>query len=638
MLGSSGGPLLEGLSAVAECLRLAYGVEASTFLKLLSEPPRRELGDLGFPLLRFAKSPSLEQLSECVATRAPQVRLKLEGGFLNIVFDEVRVGEELARLYSRGWRVAVAKTDKPRRVVVEHTSANPVHPLHMGHARNACLGDSLARMLTARGHSVTRRFYVNDMGRQVAVLALGFKIAGLSPQELSEKLKMKVDHAAGWLYAVTHTAIDLKEASRRGDEEEAAKLGSALASLRSRGDESIADRVIDYVMSLDDPEREILEIVWRYERGLEPEKSLVRRIAGAVIEGFKDTLARLEVGFDYWDWESDIVWSGLLSAVLSELKSSRYLVVYKDAIAVDASAVLRDLAREDPGVFEKLRAPARLEVPPMILTRSDGTTLYWTRDIAYSIYKFESSNADLVVNVVGAEQRLPQLQIRLALAAMGRLREAFSMIHYDYEIVRLPGARMSGRRGEYVTLDAVIEEVRARALREVRSRNPALSENEAEKIAERVAVGAIRFALIQAGATKPIVFDVEKALDFEANSGPYLQYSHARACSILAKHGPVDYASVDASAFRDEARRELLILALTLPLVAAKAADELRPEDLASFLLKLADYFNKWYERDPVIKEPRYEFREAKALLVEAVRDALRAGLEALGIPPIERM
>ncbi|MEM4555796.1 MAG: arginine--tRNA ligase, partial [Acidilobaceae archaeon] len=232
----------------------------------------------------------------------------------------------------------------------------------------------------------------------------------------------------------------------------------------------------------------------------------------------------------------------------------------------------------------------------------------------------------------------PQLQIRLALMAIERVREALNMIHYDYEIVRLPGTRMSGRRGEYVTLDSVIDEVRTRALREVRLRNPSLSEEEARLIAEKVACGAIRFALIQAGATKPIVFDVEKALDFEANSGPYLQYSYARACNILAKHGPVDYGAVNPSAFKNEARRELLLLALRFPIVATKAIDELRPEDLASFLIRLADSFNKWYEKDSVIREPDYGTREAKALLVEIIKDVMKEGLEVLGIPPLERM
>ncbi|MEM4426067.1 MAG: arginine--tRNA ligase [Acidilobaceae archaeon] len=638
MFAHSGGPLHEILETVAKCLNSLYGVSEDQFLKLISEPPKKELGDLGFPLLRFVKNPSIESILECIDKKRNYVELRVEGGFLNIYLKEEVVGRELARLYSEGVRLGVIKTRESKRITVEHTSANPVHPLHMGHARNACLGDSIARMLSSRGHKVVRRFYINDMGRQVAVLALGFKIIGMSPEELSDKLKLKIDHAAGWLYAVTHTAIDLRDAKKIGDENRVLELASVLSNLKDKGDPSLADRVIDYVLSSENPEREISEIMKRYERGLEPEKTMIRKISEAVLKGFQETLSKLYISFDYWDWESDIVWSGLLAEVLEELLKSKYIISHKDAKAVDVMRVLKEAIEKNPEVVEKLKIPTRLEIPPMILMRSDGTTLYWTRDIAYSLFKFKNAQADMVVNVVGAEQKLPQLQIRLALMAIERVREALNMIHYDYEIVRLPGTRMSGRRGEYVTLDSVIDEVRTRALREVRLRNPSLSEEEARLIAEKVACGAIRFALIQAGATKPIVFDVEKALDFEANSGPYLQYSYARACNILAKHGPVDYGAVNPSAFKNEARRELLLLALRFPIVATKAIDELRPEDLASFLIRLADSFNKWYEKDSVIREPDYGTREAKALLVEIIKDVMKEGLEVLGIPPLERM
>jgi arginyl-tRNA synthetase len=212
------------------------------------------------------------------------------------------------------------------------------------------------------------------------------------------------------------------------------------------------------------------------------------------------------------------------------------------------------------------------------------------------------------------------------------------MIHYDYEMVRLPGRVMRGRRGEYVSLDEVLEDAEARAVQEVLKRNPGLGVEEARAIARRVAVGAIRFSLVQPGALKPIVFDVEKVLNFEENTGPYLQYTYARAHNILEKHGPIDFSLVDPRAYSDSLRRALIIQTLTYPLVAAKAADELRPEDLASYLLKLADTFNRWYQRDSVIHEPDIGAREAKAVLVKLVRDVLSSGLEILGVPVLERM
>jgi arginyl-tRNA synthetase len=639
-----GGPLVDGLLALGHCIKSTIGVDNNTFIKLIERPPREEYGDFGFPLLRFTRDRGvegvLEGLSNCLRGYSiDYVGLNVVKGFLNVRFDEVKLGGILVKLLSSGWAPGMARVGggEVKTIVVEHTSANPVHPLHMGHARNASLGDTLARMLKARGHRVVRRFYINDMGRQVAVLALGFKVLGLSPEEVALRLKAKIDHAVGWVYALTHTTIDLILARRGVVEESVESLASTIARLRER-DVELADRLIEGVMKLEDPEAELSRIMSRYEAGLEPERSIVRGVAESTIRGFKETLDIMGVEFDYWDWESDIVWSGLLSRTLDELRRSTYIVKHKDALALDVARIAREVVEPSRELSQAIRLPRGFEIPPMILVRSDGTTLYWTRDIAYSIYKFENSKADMVVNVIAGEQRLPQLQIRLALLALGKVREAVNMIHYDYEMVRLPGRVMRGRRGEYVSLDEVLEDAEARALQEVLKRNPGLGVEEARAIARKIAVGAIRFSLVQPGALKPIVFDVEKVLNFEENTGPYLQYTYARAHNILEKHGPIDFSLVDPRAYSDSLRRALLIQTLTYPLVAAKAADELRPEDLASYLLKLADTFNRWYQRDSVIHEPDIGAREAKAVLVKLVKDVLSSGLEILGVPVLERM
>jgi arginyl-tRNA synthetase len=638
-----GGPLVEGLLKVGSCLEASAGVSVELFLKLVERAPREEYGDFGFPLLRFVRADSVEgvvgSVASCLGGSVDYLSLDVVKGFLNIRFNEVKLGGVVIDLTANGWAPGIARVGdgEVKTIVVEHTSANPVHPLHMGHARNSSLGDTLARMLKARGHRVVRRFYVNDMGRQVAVLTLGFKILGLTPQYVASRLKAKIDHAVGWVYALTHTTIDLVLARKGAIEEDAESLASTIARLREK-DVELADMIIENVMKLEDPEAELSRIMSRYEAGLEPERSIVRSVAGKVIEGFKETLEKLGVEFDYWDWESDVVWSGLLSSTLEKLKGSRYIVKHKDALALDVARVAKEVVEPSGELSQTIRLPRGFEIPPMILARSDGTTLYWTRDIAYSLYKFESSKADMVVNVIAGEQRLPQLQIRLALLALGRVREAVNMIHYDYEMVRLPGRVMRGRRGEYVSLDEIVEDAEARALQEVLKRNPGLGVEEARIIAGKVAVGAIRFSLVQPGALKPIVFDVEKVLNFEENTGPYLQYTYARAHNILEKHGPIDFSLADPRAYSDSLRRALLIQALTYPLVAAKAADELRPEDLASYLLKLADTFNRWYQRDSVIHEQDMGAREAKAILVKLVRDVLSSGLGVLGVPVLERM
>ena len=173
------------------------------------------------------------------------------------------------------------------------------------------------------------------------------------------------------------------------------------------------------------------------------------------------------------------------------------------------------------------------EVPPLTLVRADGTTLYTTRDIAYTIWKFK--HAEKVINVIGMEQSLAQLQLKLALYAMGYGKDADNLVHFAYNLVTLPGYKMSSRRGHYITFDEVLDEAVRRAYEEVSKRSPMLSEEEKRNIANFVGLGAVRYALVDVDPGKPVMFTWERVLNFETNSAPYVQYTHARACSILRK-------------------------------------------------------------------------------------------------------
>ena len=644
-----GRPLLDPLTRLVDALSTALsdylGIARLEAERLIQPPPRREYGDLSFPLLRFQRD-NWDAAAETVRGRLWEAGLrfadvKVVKGFLNVVLDGEALAEEVFRLQAAGWTPHPSPTSEPKRIVVEHTSANPIHPLHVGHARNAALGDTLARLLRARGHTVNVRFYVDDVGRQTAVVALGFRLAGVKPRELAGRMKVKPDRAVGWVYSVTHTAIDAVKLRGAEGGEEKAKLDEALAALarlKEGGPSDVFERILEGVGKMEDPEAEVQEIMRRYEAGLEPEKSLVREVVEDVLDGMKETLDRFGASYEDWDWESMLVWTGRVARVLEEARESPYHMIYKGAEALDIPRIVKELVLPDPVARSSFKLPRGFEIPPLILVRSDGTTLYTTRDIAYSIYKFEAEGADRVINVVGADQRLPQLQVRLALLGLGYKREALNMEHYDYEIVRLPGRRMRSRRGEYIALDALLDEAYVRAELEVRKRNPGAAEDWVRRTAEAVAIGALRFALIQPGRLKPITLFMDKILDFKENSGPYLQYTHARANSILEKHGQIDYLKARPAALAEGERRDLMVEALRFPLVAAKAADDLAPEDLASYLLRLADRFNSWYQKDSVIHEVDEGAKHAKAALVKLVRDTIAAGLTLLGVEPLARM
>jgi len=616
--------------------------------RLLLQPTKEEYGDASFPLLRYVRRKGVDEgrvIGEVKASLTKKgidyVETSYISAILNFRLSVSRSFEILAKMLSSGWRPEPVRHPSPMRYVVEHTSANPIHPLHMGHARNSALGDTLSRLLRARGHEVNRRFYIDDVGRQTAVAALGFRILGVEdPEALSEKLGAKPDHLVGWVYAATHTSIDVLKAKREGDKDEVEKLAYSLARLEEREPvKGWTQRILSYLEGLGDHEEPVREIMKRYERGLEPERSLLRRVTEFVLKGFRETLSRLGVEFDAWDWESDVVWSGLVDEILNMARRSKYYMIYKDAEALNIPAIIKELVLNDPEAKKAFKIPKGFEVPPLILVRSDGTTLYTTRDIAYSVYKFREFNADKVINVVGAEQRLPQLQVRLALLGLGFRREALNMIHYDYEMVRLVGMSMSGRRGVYIALDNVIDEVKARAKEEVLKRNPEEDPKWIDETAEKIAVGAVRFSMIQAGALKPLTFDPEKALNFKENSGPYLQYTYARSVGILEKlEEGIRWEEISYEECEKGDRRRLIVYAMRFPATAAKAADDLAPEDLATYLIRLSDLFNTWYQKDPVIREKDPGAKHCKAAMVMFISETLRRGLELLGIPPLRKM
>ncbi len=632
-------------SRVAEAL----GVERG--LVVAEEPPSPELGDIAFPVFRAAKKLGVKppeaagKAAEAVKEHPLVKEVKVVGGYVNVFIDACRLAEKVFQaVREQGPRYGCVPAPEKKRIIVEHTSANPVHPLHIGHARNAVHGDVLARLLQSRGHLVQTRFYVNDMGRQVAVLAYAYMLLG----EPDPPEGVKPDHWLGKIYAMANAVLEIRRL--KAEVEELKKLGrkeeldralrelddwmAVAAELREK-DPELFDKLADEVMKRPDPEAEIAEIMKKYEeRSDERVVRVIRKIVDMCLQGFRETLGRLGISIEKWDYESDLVWNGLVAQLLEEARRSPYFGLHKGAEALIFDGLL---TRE---VREKLRLPRSLEVPPLVLRRSDGTTLYTTRDVAYTLYKFRDFDADVVINVIAAEQRLPQGQVRLALYALGYRREAENTIHYAYEMVNLPGVKMSGRRGRYIALDDILDQALARAKLEVEKRNPEISEEEKTRIAEQVALGAVRYALVSVAAEKPMVFDLAKALDFEHNSGPYIQYAHARAHNILAKYGkPIDWSKVDYSAAEATPRRRKLVLLLAKwPTVAVKAADELRPELIVEYAGKLADEFNSFYQEDPVIKEPDEGVREFKLCLVYAVECTLKSVLSMLGIPAPERM
>ncbi len=251
------------------------------------------------------------------------------------------------------------------------------------------------------------------------------------------------------------------------------------------------------------------------------------------------------------------------------------------------------------GIRKKLGLRDEQEVPPLTLVRADGTTLYTTRDVAYTLWKFE--RAQKVVNIIGGEQSLAQLQLKVALYALGLSQQAENLVHFGYSLVTLPGYKMSSRRGHYIRFDDVLDEAVNRAYEEVSKRSPQLTEAEKQEIANFVGLGAVRYALIDVDPGKPVMFTWDRVLNFETNSAPYVQYTHARACSILRKAAKKP-ENPSYSNLKEQLEHDLVLALASFPDVFIECAEYLKPNMMADYSNALADKFNTFYNAYPVIK------------------------------------
>jgi arginyl-tRNA synthetase len=563
------------------------------------------------------------------------------GGYINFHVNFTKFSTlTLKSVRKLGTQYGFIKTEKPLKIIVEHTSANPLHPIAISTARNPVLGDTLARLLTHRGHTVYRHFYIDDVGRQSSVIAYGYQKLG------KPKPDGKPDEYIGKIYTVTSCFVEINRLKRELEraktvaaDEETLKITRELddwmavaADLKERYPE-LFETLLTKIGEDENPETAIKILNQAYEAADKKAKELVRTVSDLCLEGFKETLSNIGVNIDSWDWESDLIWSGRVEDVLRQLKKSRFTHAEAGVLEFDAEKVVREL-----DLWKRLGLREGHDIPSLTLVRADGTTLYTTRDVAYTLLKFEK--ADRVINVIGTEQTLAQLQLRIALHALGYAKYAESLIHFAYNLVSFPGFKMSSRRGRYITLDEVLNEAAKRAYEEVSKRSPELSEDEKKKIADFVGKGAVRYALVEVDISKPVVFTWDRVLNFETNSAPYIQYTHARACSIMRKAAR-EPAEPVYEQLKEDLEREMIIALASFPDTFVEATEYLKPNLIADFANRLADTFNTFYSarsRFPVINAKPRGLSDARLALTDSVRTVLQNALNLIGVLAPEKM
>ena len=396
----------------------------------LDKPPYTDFGQLAsslcFDLAKKLNQKPLDLAGHLVSAMRKSSFSLIEkvtsagGGYINFHADFPKLSAltlESARRLK--FEYGFVKTDQPAKIIVEHTSVNPLHPIHIGQARNPMIGDALARILKYRGHTVARHYYIDDVGRQSSVVAYGYaKLGKPQPDE-------KSDHFVGKVYTITSCLVELNRLRRELELAKAVSPSDEIAKVTKQIDEwmsiaaeleekfpSLFEKLLSKIGEDENPEDEINRLNRAYEDGEPEAKRLIRKVSELCLQGFRETQERVEICYDSWDWESDFVWSSQVSEVLQKLKTSPFVYTEGGVLEFDAEKVARVLKLK-----AKLGLREDYEVPPLTLVRADGTTLYTTRDVAYTLWKF--NHADRVINVIGMEQSLAQLQLKIALYALG---------------------------------------------------------------------------------------------------------------------------------------------------------------------------------------------------------------------------
>ncbi|HJK01651.1 MAG TPA: arginine--tRNA ligase [Methanocorpusculum sp.] len=484
------------------------------------------------------------------------------GPYINFVFSGAYVGDSVRAAQ----HVDYGKLpEQAERIVLEHTSANPNGPLHVGHIRNTVIGDTLVRAFRKAGYQVEAHYYLNDMGRQIAIVAWGVK----------------------------HLHYE-----RMPDE---------------KGDEFIVRHYVEANrIAKEKPEIEHAfdEMMEKIEAGDPETVQLFRDSVDLCVEGIKETLTALNVHHDSFVRETTFLWNGDMQKVLTRVETlpeARH----------DGQMIYLDLS--DKGFSNRY-----------VLRRSNGTSVYAARDLAFHIWK--NNRCDRSIDVLGADHKLIGAQLQTTLAILGERPP--DIVHFEF--VSLLDGSMTTRGGVFITADELLLETKKRALQEVKIRRPDLEETECERIASAIAIGAVRYDIIKVSAEKSTIFDWKEALDFDRQSAPYVQYAYARACSILKKAN-IDGGFVANYDISDPYEISLAKHIAKFPYVIEKVVEELRPHLLATYVRDLADSFNSFYRFVPVLKAEGSS-REARLTLVNASRNTLAAALDVLGIDALESM
>ena len=632
----------------AEILRFLQTAGADPSLVHLTTPPEREFGErasnVAFQMAR-ERHQAPRQIAEEIAGRFDSQRYRFiasvepaGAGFINFHLDYAEFVPHVLDAVGRSGQLYGRRPDSVgQRIVVEHTSVNPNKEWHIGHVRNAVLGDVLARLLRVTGNNVEVQNYIDDTGLQAAQAVLG-------QQDFPEVRQPgeKYDHYIGRLYVKIAGELVAEDELRRRDRE-----GPDWESVEAR------------LENLERLKRRVMEVMHALERG--DHVPIIQAIVNAQLE----TAYRLGVYYDLLNWESHLVGSQLFQQAMDRLQESPRVFLANEGRYSGALVIQTGEARAD-GEEPKCE----------VLIRSSGIPTYVGKDIAYHLWKFAilpnrmryveyatqpngevlwstalhgqrrpEARPDRVINVIGVHQSQAQEAVKEGLRAAGFPEAAVDLVHLAYGMVSTAEGKISGRKGTSVAGDAVIDEAVQVAYERVQEkRSQDLMDEEMRRIAEAVGIGAVRYFMVEYNPLREIVFNVADVVSYDGNTGLYIQYALVRMFAILRKahseQGVTDAIinAADGSLLCHEQEHRLIYHMALYPGVIADAARTLAVNLVAEFAFDLATIFSQFYRDCQVLSAQPVELRDARLLLVRTARDVLVNACGVLGVPVIERL
>ncbi len=541
--------------------------------RFLEKPPENIDSDLALPCFVLAKSKKKNpaEIAKGLAAKTKPKGLVKEvratGPYLNFYADWKKLGQlTIQTILKEKGKYGSGKKQKET-IMVEHTSANPDGPLHLGHFRNSVLGDSVCRILKFYGYNTRTISWVNDTGRQIAIAVKEY-----------QKSRKKPDKKQDWW------VLDLYIRGNRDMEKNP------------------------------NAEDEIKKTIQAFESGDEKLAKDFHFLANECVKGHKETLSRIGINIDEFFMESKSLKDGSVRKILKKVQKLPQGKKSKERIFLDLKKF--GIERE------------------FTLTREDGTTIYPARDMAFHQYKF--SKADKNINIIGTDQKFYFRQLKTALGLLFPSEtKNYNVIFYEFLL--LPEGTMSTRAGKFVSVDDLFERVIDAAKRTVHEKMPAYDNKLKESIARTVAVGAIKYAMIKVSPEKTYAFSVKDALKFEGDTAPCIQYSHARACSILRKGKIKAVPEFNISILQDSREKNLVNHLAQFPETVSHSVRDYRPHYIANYAHSLADIFNEFYQNLPVLKADK-KTKKARLAMVMATKIVLKNALNLLGIDAPEKM